>query len=106
MDLTPEDDLDNRSIYSELVPFIRSRKINRQIILVTHNANIVLGADAEEVIVANQDGVNTPNHAYKFEYVTGSIEHNSTNNILNGELYKSSIQQHICDILEGGERSF
>lgn len=102
----PEDDLDNRSIYSELVPFIRSRKINRQIILVTHNANIVLGADAEEVIVANQDGVNTPNHAYKFEYVTGSIEHNSTNNILNGELYKSSIQQHICDILEGGKEAF
>jgi ABC-type Mn2+/Zn2+ transport system ATPase subunit len=50
----PEDDLDNRSVYDSLIGFIRSKKINRQIIVVTHNANIVLGADADEVIVANQ----------------------------------------------------
>jgi len=102
----PEDDLDNRSIYRELVPFIRTRKINRQIILVTHNANVVLGADAEEIIVANQNGVNTPNERCKFEYVTGSIEHNEIGNKSAGILYGSSIQQHICDILEGGKEAF
>lgn len=102
----PEDDLDNRSIYSELVPFIRTRKINRQIIIVTHNANVVLGADAEEIIVANQNGANTPNTSYKFEYVTGSIEHNEICNKSAGILYRSSIQQHICDILEGGKEAF
>ena len=71
----PEDDLDNRSIYKELTPFILSRKVDRQIIIVTHNANVVLGSDAEEIIVANQNGKNAPNDTYKFEYVTGSIEH-------------------------------
>ena len=49
----PEDDLDNRSIFKELTPFILSRKVDRQIIVVTQNANVVLGSDAEEVIVAN-----------------------------------------------------
>jgi ABC-type lipoprotein export system ATPase subunit len=49
----PEDDLDNRSIFNELIPFIREKKIERQFIIVTHNANVVLGGDAEEVIVAN-----------------------------------------------------
>jgi len=41
----PEDDLDNRSIYEDLVQYIREKEHERQIIIVTHNANIVLGAD-------------------------------------------------------------
>ena len=102
----PEDDLDNRSIFRELTPFILSRKVDRQIIVVTHNANVVLGSDAEEVIVANQDGKNTPNNAYKFEYVTGAIEHCEVNADKEGVLYQESIQQHICDILEGGRDAF
>lgn len=36
----PEDDLDNRSIYYDLVQFIRKKKLGRQIIVVTHNAKI------------------------------------------------------------------
>ncbi len=56
----PEDDLDNRSIFDELIPFIKKKKIMRQIIVVTHNANVVLGADSDEVIVANQNGKNSP----------------------------------------------
>lgn len=52
----PEDDLDNRSIFNELIPFLRKKKVQRQIIVVTHNANVVLGGDAEEIIVANQRG--------------------------------------------------
>ena len=48
-------------IYNELVDFIRTKKVDRQIILVTHNANIVVGCDTEEVIVANQRGNNAKN---------------------------------------------
>ena len=40
----------------------------------THNANIVVGADAEEVIVANQDGIDSAKKAKRFEYRSGSIE--------------------------------
>jgi hypothetical protein len=107
----PEDDLDNRSIFDELISFIRKKKIDRQIITVTHNANIVLGGDAELVIVANQDGTNSPNRQFKFEYRGGSIEDDSPlyddNGVeLPGILNKKGIQEHICEILEGGKRAF
>ena len=107
----PEDDLDNRSVFVELVDFIRNKKIQRQIILVTHNANIVVGCDAEEIIVANQNGNNAPNLEKRFEYRTGAIEEtnpllDSAGNIINGVLYKTGIQQHICEILEGGKEAF
>ena len=103
----PEDDLDNRSIFDELIPFIRRKKLDRQIIIVTHNANVVLGGDAEEVIVANQNGNNAKNKKYKFEYRTGSIE-DDTPIVAEAVdvLGKQGIQQHICDILEGGEKAF
>ncbi|RHH53633.1 TrlF family AAA-like ATPase [Enterococcus casseliflavus] len=107
----PEDDLDNRSIFDDLIPFIKEKKKERQIIIVTHNANIVLGSDADEVIVANQSGKNSPNCKYKFEYRTGAIEEDSSvvddeGQTLIGILNQQGIQQHICDILEGGERAF
>lgn len=107
----PEDDLDNRSIYYDLVQFIRKKKLDRQIIVVTHNANVVLGADAEEVIVANQNGHDTPNAYYRFEYRSGSIESDSiecdsSGNPLSGVLNRSGIQTQICDILEGGKVAF
>lgn len=107
----PEDDLDNRSIFEELIPFIREKKISRQIIIVTHNANVVLGGDAEEVIVANQSGNNTPNNEKRFEYRTGAIEndkkeYHSDGRVKEGILSSQGIQQHICDILEGGEKAF
>lgn len=107
----PEDDLDNRSIYGDLVKFIRKKKIDRQIIVVTHNANIVLGADTEEVIVANQEGQDTPNAKYRFEYRSGSIENDSpvtdtSGNTIPGILNQAGIQTQICDILEGGKTAF
>jgi ABC-type branched-subunit amino acid transport system ATPase component len=106
----PEDDLDNRSIYDELSEFIKEKKVNRQIILVTHNANIVLGGDAELVIVANQNGANSPNEKFQFEYRAGAIENNTTitfgNNGTPSILNSKGIQTHICEILEGGERAF
>lgn len=107
----PEDDLDNRSIYYELVGFLRQKKYDRQIIIVTHNANIVLGSDSEEIIVANQKGANSPNEIYRFEYRSGSIENNSIiknddGSIKNGILNQKGIQGHICEILEGGKEAF
>lgn len=107
----PEDDLDNRSIYYELVDFLRKKKYDRQIIIVTHNANIVLGADSEEIIIANQKGANSPNEIYRFEYRSGAIENNTilknddgSNKI--GILNQKGIQGHICEILEGGKEAF
>lgn len=107
----PEDDLDNRSIYNDLASFIREKKSKRQIIIVTHNANIVLGCDAEEVIVANQKGVNSPNNQFRFEYRSGSIENNipildENGRQISGVLNSKGIQQHICEILEGGQEAF
>ncbi len=45
----PEDELDSAFIYSELVPIVRERKTARQIIFVTHNANVPVNADADLV---------------------------------------------------------
>ena len=107
----PEDDLDNRSIYGDLVKFIRQKKMERQIIVVTHNANIVLGADTEEIVIANQEGQDTPNAKYRFEYRSGSIENDSpatdtSGNTKPGILNQTGIQTQICDILEGGKTAF
>lgn len=103
----PEDDLDNRSIYNQVVKFLRKRKKTRQIIIVTHNPNLVLGADAELIIVANQDGEGTKNRTHQFEYISGSIEHTkSEDNNITEVLYKRGVQEHICDILEGGPEAF
>ncbi|WP_303148246.1 TrlF family AAA-like ATPase [uncultured Cloacibacillus sp.] len=107
----PEDDLDNRSIFDELIRFIKEKKVDRQIITVTHNANIVLGGDAELVIVANQQGKNAPNMQYRFEYRGGSIEDNNpvveeNGEVITGILNSKGIQEHICEILEGGEQAF
>ena len=107
----PEDDLDNRSIYTELVQYFRNKKHERQIIVVTHNANVVIGADAEAVIIANQDGKEAKNNARQFEYRCGAIENVSplcgdNDEILPGVLNQKGIQQQICDILEGGMDAF
>ena len=104
----PEDDLDNRAIYNELVTYIKNKKKERQIIIVTHNSNIVIGADSELVIVSNQQGVNSPNkNNKKFDYIFGSIESSmEKDDTLEGILYSQGIRQHICEILEGGKEAF
>lgn len=104
----PEDDLDNQSIYSELRRFIKESKKRRQIIIVTHNANIALGADAEEIIVANQNGQGRENAKFKFEYRSGAIENNVVPDDDTGVrpfLNRYSIQQHACQILDGGKEA-
>ena len=103
----PEDDLDNRSIYFDLVSFVKSKKKERQIILVTHNPNLVVGADAEEVIVANRKGEQSPNNHYEFEYISGALEDTRENDVaVISTLGKQGIQEHVCDILEGGKSAF
>lgn len=103
----PEDDLDSRSIYDAVVPFLKEKKKERQIIIVSHNANVVVGADSEEVIVANRHDARTPNiDATEFDYSTGSLENSFTKSEERHTLPSQGIQQHVCDILEGGTTAF
>lgn len=104
----PEDNLDNRTIYEQLNKFIKERKKTRQILLVTHNANLVVSADSECVIVANQTGQikDGENEKYQFEYICEALE-DSYGKIDGKCLLKSmGIRQHVCDILEGGQDAF
>jgi predicted ATPase len=85
----PEDNLDNHSVANILVPFIRKAKANRQIILVTHNPNLAVVSDAEQVISVSIDKENN----YTFEYESGSIENRSIN-------------ERIVQVLEGAMPAF
>ena len=105
----PEDNLDNRSVSENIISYLRNKKIERQIILVTHNANIVVNADAENVIVANQKGQNDKETSslYKFDYINGAIENTFAKNENETNLLKSmGIKEHIADIVEGGKEAF
>ncbi len=85
----PEDNLDNQSIYQILVPFIKIAKVQRQIIMVTHNPNLAVVADAEQIIRADlqKEGQN------EFRYISGSIEN-------------KKIRESIVDVLEGTMPAF
>ena len=90
---------------------MKTKKHERQIIVVIHNANVVVGTDAEEVIIANQDGKEVPNREKRFEYRSGAIEsstpiYREDNMPLAGILNQNGIQEQICDILEGGKDAF
>ena len=104
----PEDNLDNRTIYDELKQYIIGKKILRQIIIVTHNANLVVATDAENIIVANQAGqqIGKDNKEFTFEYVSGALENTFEDKKKHGILYQYGIRQHVCDILEGGKDAF
>jgi len=88
----PEENLDPQSIFQELVHRFRDAKKRRQIIIVTHNANLVVNTDADQVIVA-QCGPHRPGQLPIITYESGSLEN-------------PLIRRHVCDILEGGERAF
>ncbi|MBU0974565.1 hypothetical protein KKD03_02585 [Patescibacteria group bacterium] len=79
----PEENLDNESVYELLVPYIRKAKLKRQIIIVTHNPNLAVVCDAEQIITASMDKKKS-----QIRYTFGSIE--------NPELNKKA-----SDILEG-----
>ena len=105
----PEDNLDNRSVSKELVEYLKEKKQDRQIILVTHNPNIVVNADSENIIVANQKGQNDveSDSPYKFDYINGSLEKTFPLIKTEKNLLKSmGIREHIADIVEGGKEAF
>ncbi|PSV88252.1 TrlF family AAA-like ATPase [Photobacterium leiognathi] len=88
----PEDDLDNEFIMSQLVPLFRKIKKYRQVIIVTHNANLVVNTDAEQIIIAN-------NHGESIRYIAGSVEDGNVKENI-------GIRAAICNILEGGSYAF
>lgn len=104
----PDDDLDSRSVYRELVRYFKEKKRARQIILITHNPNLVVGSDADEVIVANQSGQEPgrDNVGSRFEYVSGGLECTFDKPQEQGILNKQGIREHVCEILEGGSDAF
>lgn len=103
----PEDDLDSKSIFSEIVSFLKQQKHRRQIIMVTHNANLVVGADAELVLVANRNGDDRPNEAGRtFDYLSGALEESGKDHDALFELDRAGIREHVVDILDGGETAF
>lgn len=106
----PEDNLDNRSISDDLVKYLRKKKTERQIILVTHNANIAVNADAENIIVASQKGQSDRDNSdcpYQFDYINGALEDiKPLDTSIKSLLPNMSIREHIKDILEGGEIAF
>lgn len=89
----PEDELDNKAIYDDLVSYFRKQKENRQLFVVTHNANIVVGGDSECITVAEEKNDQASPSGYCFNYSQGSIE-------------DKRMQSNICEILEGGKRAF
>ncbi|MFJ8356619.1 TrlF family AAA-like ATPase [Bacillus paramycoides] len=101
----PEDNLDNRTISTELVKFIKEKSPQRQIIIVTHNANLVVLADSDNVIVANQDAQLNENEVHRFEYITGALECDYIE-IGKNKLSNRGIKSHVCEILEGGKEAF
>ncbi|PRD56036.1 TrlF family AAA-like ATPase [Sphingobacterium gobiense] len=104
----PEDDLDNRAIYNNLVLYLRNKKKLRQVIVATHNPNIVVGADSELIICANQHGEkNVNNGEKKFQYVSGSLEHTFPRIGDRDEILEcQGTREHVCEVLEGGNIAF
>ncbi|MDW2113174.1 histidinol phosphatase [Vibrio sp. 1731] len=83
----PEDDLDNALIYQLIVSQIHENKKRRQIIMVTHNPNIVVNGDAEFVNVLHF-------HAGQVQVLES------------GGLCEQTVRDHVCNIMEGGATAF
>ena len=88
----PEENLDPKSIYDELVERFKTAKSRRQIIIITHNANLVVNTDADQVIVA-KCGAHRPGQLPELSYESGGLEN-------------PQIRKQVCEILEGGETAF
>jgi energy-coupling factor transporter ATP-binding protein EcfA2 len=88
----PEENLDPQSVFDELVPHFRAARQRRQVIVVTHNANLVVNTDADQVIIASskrRDDGGLP----LISYESGSLEN-------------PNIRAAVCRLLEGGRRAF
>lgn len=84
----PEDNLDNQSVYNKLVPCICAAKQKRQVIIVTHNPNIAVACDAEQIICCHMD-----KNTHTISYSAGAIE-------------DDEIKNNVVDILEGTMPAF
>jgi predicted ATPase len=85
----PEGNLDNETVFSLLVPSIKQAKLHRQIIMVTHNPNLAVVCDAEQLVIAER-GVHPD---VQLKYRSGAIEN-------------SDIREGVLNILEGTEPAF
>lgn len=83
----PEDDLDNHLIYNLVVHQLRENKLRRQVIVVTHNPNIVVNGDAEML------------HAFDFR---GGQCHVAQR----GSLQEGHVREEVCRVMEGGREAF
>lgn len=83
----PEDDLDNHLIYDLVVRQMRENKIRRQIIVVTHNPNIVVNGDAEML------------HALDFAGGQCVVQQS-------GSLQEEDMREEVCRVMEGGREAF
>jgi len=81
----PEDDLDNQTIYQDVIKMIRSIKCKTQFILATHNPNIPVLGDADQVLACSFTGD-------EVIVDTGSID-------------KANIQKSIVNVMEGGKEA-
>ncbi len=73
----PEENLDNETVVSLLVPVVNEAKKFRQIIMVTHNPNLAVVCDAEQIVHAEFDRKNKSSISYK----SGSIEDGIINKV-------------------------
>ena len=85
----PEENLDNQTVYELLVPCMKEAKRRRQLFMVTHNPNLAVVCDAEQIICADLDKANQ----YTMQYLSGAIEN-------------PLINKAIVDILEGTMPAF
>lgn len=85
----PEENLDNQTVYQILVPCINEARRRRQIVLVTHNPNLAVVCDADQVIAASLDAEGS----CALSYASGAIENPSTS-------------EAIVDVLEGTKPAF
>lgn len=83
----PEDDLDNHLIYDLVVRQIRANKLRRQMIIVTHNPNIVVNGDAEML------------HAFDFRNGQCRV-------VKAGSLQEQDMRDEVCRVMEGGREAF
>lgn len=84
----PEENLDNQTIYRVLVTCIKAAKQRRQVIMVTHNPNLAVVCDAEQIIYATHDKATN-----RFAYISGAVE-------------SPKIKECVVEILEGTEPAF
>jgi hypothetical protein len=88
----PEENLDPKSVFDELVSLFIAAKAKRQVIMVTHNANLVINTDADQIIIATA-GPHQPGGLPPISYQSGGLEN-------------AAIREAVCEILEGGDKAF